>query len=953
MPVDPFRLQQLFELALDRPAEERAAFLDGECAADVELRARVGALLDGLASAGQEFLAEPGSATGGDDEEPGRIIDRYKLLEPIGEGGFGAVWMAEQLEPVRRKVALKVIKLGMDSRQVVARFEAERQALALMEHPNIARVFDGGLTPGGRPYFVMELVRGVSITEYCDQAGLDGPQRLALFQAVCHAVQHAHQKGVIHRDVKPSNILVTLHDGVPVPKVIDFGIAKATSAELTQKTLFTEFRQMVGTPEYMAPEQAEMSGLDVDSRADIYSLGVVLDELLTGSKPYEARSLLDQGYLEMLRVIREDDPPKPSTRISTLGDRLAAVARRRQTTPTLLGRSLRGDLDWIVMRALEKDRSRRYPTANDLAADIGRHLADEPVQAGPPGTGYRLRKFVRRNSVAVIAGTSMAAALVLGIVGTTYGLIRARASEGRAIGEAARATAIAGFVTAALDSSNPLNPGGSQGMTILDAMKQAVRGLESGRFADFPETEASLLDTIGNILANDGSAAEAEPLLVKALYMRRTLYSDDHPDVETSLHRLALVRRMLGRAAEAEELYERALEMSERLHTGDHETVATNLMGLANVRQELGRAAEAEPMLVDALEMSRRLFPGDHPTVASNLNSLAIVMSKLGRGPEAEPLFTAALEMLERLYPGDDPRVATGLAGVAIMHGSLGRVEQAEPLFRRALEMKRRLYRGDHPQVATSLDGLAWVMSAMHRVAEAEPLHRQALEMNRRLHPGDHPNVALSLNNLAHALNLLGRAAEAEPLAEEGLEMCQRLHPDGHADVADSYVNLALIRRSLGRPEAAEPLLEKSLEMSRRIHEHDHPLVAIGLDTLAEVKQSLGRPEEAEPLFREALEMNERLYRGEDHPQVSSCLNNLVGSLVSRGRLSDAEPLARRALEMNRRLHSADHPDVARSLSNLATLLHGLGNDAEAEALLEESVEMRRRLSETGRQVGG
>ena len=422
MPADDRHAKQLFDRALERPPQERSAFLDGACAADHALRARVDAWLGALGEA-DEFLADPQPADSLD--QAGTVIGRYKLLEEIGEGGMGTVWMAQQLEPVNRKVALKVIKLGMDTKQVVARFEAERQALAMMDHPNIANVLDGGTTPQGRPYFVMELIKGVPLTEYCDQAQLDTAQRLALIQTVCHAVQHAHQKGVIHRDLKPSNILVTLHDGQPVPKVIDFGVAKATASELTQKTLFTGFRQMIGTPLYTAPEQAELSSTGVDTRADVYSLGVLLYETLTGTPPFEARKLLDRGYAEMMRVIREDEPPKPSTRVHTLGDGLAAVAKLRHTTAQALGHRIRGDLDCIVMRAMAKDRTRRYDTANDLAADIARHLACEPVEARPPSVGYRLRKFARRNRVAVAAGGAIIITLIIGVVTTSLQYIRA------------------------------------------------------------------------------------------------------------------------------------------------------------------------------------------------------------------------------------------------------------------------------------------------------------------------------------------------------------------------------------------------------------------------------------------------------------------------------------------------------------------------------------------------
>jgi serine/threonine protein kinase len=369
-------------------------------------------------------------------ERLGARIGRYKLLEQIGEGGFGVVWMAEQEEPLRRRVALKIIKPGMDTREVVARFEAERQALAMMEHPNIASVFDGGATDSGRPYFVMELVKGVPITTYCDTNQLTTRERLELFMEVCQAVQHAHQKGVIHRDLKPSNILVTVKDDRAVPKVIDFGVAKATQAQLTEKTLFTRLNQWLGTPEYMSPEQAGLGSLDVDTRSDIYSLGVLLYELLTGRPPFDTQKLLAAGYDAVMRTIREAEPPKPSTRLGTLAaEELTAVAANRGSEPAKLNRLLRGDLDWIVMKALEKDRRRRYDTANGLAADIQRHLGDEPVEAGAPSTLYRLHKLVRRHKVAIVATTAVISALIAAAAVSTWqavAAIKARDQAGKA-----------------------------------------------------------------------------------------------------------------------------------------------------------------------------------------------------------------------------------------------------------------------------------------------------------------------------------------------------------------------------------------------------------------------------------------------------------------------------------------------------------------------------------------
>ncbi|HMN96289.1 MAG TPA: WD40 repeat domain-containing serine/threonine-protein kinase [Phycisphaerales bacterium] len=455
MPAD-----DIFAQARVLTGAERERYLSHACGDDAALRRKLDLLLRADAAA-EGFLAEPEGLTAAHDEaeaggfsgtrfsgtrpsrtgveSAGDSIGPYRLLQPIGEGGFGTVWMAEQREPIRRRVAVKVIKVGMDTKQVIARFEAERQALALMEHPNIAKVLDAGATQTGRPYFVMELVRGMPIVEFCDEERLDTRKRLELFTQVCRAVHHAHQKGIIHRDIKPSNVLVTLHDGEPVVKVIDFGIAKATSVELTQRTLFTEHRQMVGTPVYMSPEQAALGGLDIDTRSDVYSLGVLLYELLTGTTPFDAKALLEAGMAEMLRVIREEEPRKPSTRLSMLGEAGTRTAELRRCEPQRLRSLLRGDLDWIAMKCLEKDRIRRYDSANGLALDVERHLAGKPVTAAPPGAAYLAKKFVRRHRVGVAIGGVVAALVFIGTIGTSAGLVWALREQDRAEGAAAEA----------------------------------------------------------------------------------------------------------------------------------------------------------------------------------------------------------------------------------------------------------------------------------------------------------------------------------------------------------------------------------------------------------------------------------------------------------------------------------------------------------------------------------
>jgi serine/threonine protein kinase len=442
MPSSQEREEALFVLALEKPADKRPAFLDAMCEGNPALRQRLEALLaahnepDELLPANAPAIKATMKLDFSDapDEAVGQTLGRYKLLEKVGEGGCGVVYVAEQTEPVRRRVALKVIKLGMDTKAVVARFEAERQALAMMDHPNIAKVLDAGTTEIGRPYFVMELVRGIRITDYCDQNQLSTKERLDLFIKVCQAIQHAHQKGIIHRDIKPSNILVTLHDGVPVPKVIDFGIAKATEGRLTDATVYTQLHQFIGTPAYMSPEQAEMSGLDIDTRSDIYSLGVLLYELLAGSTPFDAKDLMASGIDAMRKTIREKEPVRPSTRFATLkGEELTTTAKRRSTDTSKLMHQLKGDLDWIVMKCLEKDRTRRYDTANGLATDLKRHLNNEPVVARPPSSAYRFQKLVRRNKLAFAAGVAIAVALLLGIIASTSQAIRATHAKREAL----------------------------------------------------------------------------------------------------------------------------------------------------------------------------------------------------------------------------------------------------------------------------------------------------------------------------------------------------------------------------------------------------------------------------------------------------------------------------------------------------------------------------------------
>src|SRR5262245_47749458 len=566
MPADPRRVKELFAAALDLPdPQARQALLDRECDDDHDLRKRLGVLIaahERPESALEKPFAAPEMTIDAPADIAGTIVGgRYKLLEEIGEGGMGTVWMAEQREPVKRLIALKLIKPGMDSRAVLARFEAERQALALMDHPNIAKVLDGGTTAEGRPYFVMELVKGLPLTEYCDERHLTVRERLDLFAAVCAAVQHAHQKGVIHRDLKPANVLITEHDGRPVPKVIDFGLAKALHATnvLTEKTLHTSFGAVVGTTLYMAPEQVGINALDVDTRTDIYTLGVILYELLTGSTPLEKHRLKEAMWDEVRRLIREEEPPRPSTRLSA-SDALPRIAARRHVEPARLSRLVRGELDWIVMKALEKDRSRRYETATGLARDVQRYLKDEPVEACPPSAAYRVRKFLRRHRGPAAAAVTVFLAVVAGAGLATWQAVRATRAEAAALAErddkerarqdeadqraaavaqkeraeraeerarqeAAVSRAVRDFLqadllrqadTVAQAETQRLTGGGFQiqvNPTIRDLLDRAAAGLApdkiGAKFPGQPRVQAEILDTVGRTYSGVGEFGKA------------------------------------------------------------------------------------------------------------------------------------------------------------------------------------------------------------------------------------------------------------------------------------------------------------------------------------------------------------------------------------------------------------------------------------------------------------
>ena len=994
--ADKLLVRRLFLQIAELPAADRAAALDRACHGNARLRTEVEALLRADAEAGQ-FMASPtagGVARKAPDgssssELPGSSIGRYKLLEQIGEGGMGTIWMAEQREPVKRRVALKIIKLGMDTKQVIARFEAERQALAMMDHPHIAKVFDAGATDAGRPYFVMEYIKGIPILEYCDQEKVDTKSRLELFMAVCHAIQHAHQKGIIHRDIKPSNVLVTLHDGVPVCKVIDFGIAKATNSELTTKTLFTEHRQMVGTPAYMSPEQAEMSGLDIDTRSDIYSLGVLLYELLTGTTPFDIKDLLAQGFAEMMRTIREVEPHKPSTRISSLGDTGTRTAMQRQVDQKKLRSLLRGDLDWIVMKCLEKDRSRRYETANGLAADIKRHLNDEPVTAGAPSAGYRLSKFVRRNRVQVLASAAVASALLIGVVGFAWqakvadeqrvvaenarvseteqrlladasmveaqkqaqiakqreaqaqnSAAEARAQEAEAKQQAAIAEAIARFQTEMLAAADPQKLLGDK-VTVVQVMEAAAKLLDEASLADQPLVEAGVRNTIGLTLRGLARYDDAEPHLRKSLAIFRAALPAGHPNIATGLQNLAVVLKDQDKLAEAETLHREAVEMRRAAVPAGLPQLAAALNQLANLLLAQNKYAEAESVQREALAIEHVAFPTGHVVIAKSLGSLGVALAFQDKLAEAESLFRESLAIYRAGLPTGHPELASGLHNLAGFLHAQHRFAEAEPLHREALAIRRACLSAGHPDRRSSLDSLAVLLEDQGKFAEAEPLFREALEVSRASLPAGHKDIAHALDGLGRLLRAQKKFVDAEPLLREALAIERVALPAGDPKLAGTSGELALSLQAQNKLAEAEPLLREALTLHRAANPDGHPNIADALNNLAGLLRAMGKLDEAEPLSREALAIFRAAFPA-GHPHLAVVLNNHAKLLRERGKPAEAEPLCREALEIRSAAFPAGHPKVLDSMRALAELYSETGKATEAVPLFRAWLESTR-----------
>ncbi len=785
----------------------------------------------------------PPSATGGDTRaDQHERIGPYLLIRMIGEGGMGQVFEAEQTEPLRRTVALKVVKKGMDTEEFVARFASERQALAVMDHPCIAKVFDAGATPRGRPYFVMEYVDGVPLNDYCDAHCLSLRKRLELFILVCEGVQHAHQKAIIHRDLKPGNVLVTEFDGQPVPKIIDFGVAKALDRDLTENTMRTGMGQVVGTPAYMSPEQADLDSHDVDTRTDVYALGVILYELLAGDRPFSKEQLEKAGFKEAMRMIREDDPPRPSDRYTTMAAAREEIAHFRAVEPTVLRRRLRGDLDWITMKALEKDRARRYTTAYGLAQDIKRYLRHEPVSAGPPTASYRIGKFVRRHRTGVAAGAVVALAVIMGAFGTTIGMIRAVNAEKVAQEEAATATRVTDFLVDLFEVSDP---GQSRGETITarEILDQGAGRIEA-ELADQPHVRARLLTTIGKVYRNLGLYEAARPYLEEAVRLRREA-GESGPGLAVSLAELADLYRLLALFDEAAALLQESLQDMDSREAPDQLNLANSLFELANVYRRQGRYDEALPLCERARDLRVQVLGPNDPLVAATDNSLAALAWNRGDYAEAEARYKQALVVWRQAYGDNHADVAKGLNNLALLYHQLKRYDEAEPLYREAIPIYEKVLGAEHPRLGQALNNLALVCFDQDRYDEAETYYRRALAIREAALGPDHPDVAQTLNNLGNLARQQQRYAEADTLLHRALDIRGRVLGAEHPDVAWSQRDLGALADARGDTAAAMAWFGQAIATFTAANGPDHPELAAILDSYAEALDHARRPADA------------------------------------------------------------------------------------------------------------
>jgi serine/threonine protein kinase len=856
------RVKEILHQAMQLAPQERSAFLDETCASDRALREELESLLladDGLHPG---FLISPPMAGKWDTVANGIDIagglaagqifaQRFQLVRKLGEGGMGQVWLAEQTSPVKRQVALKLIKAGMYDESVVQRFQSERQSLAIMDHPAIAKVFDAGTTPQGQPYFVMEYVHGLPITEYCDQKKLKIPERLELFIHACEAVQHAHRKAIIHRDIKPANILVVEVDGKPTPRIIDFGLAKAITPQASNEPHFTKMGFFMGTPGYMSPEQADPSVRDIDTRTDVYSLGVVLYVLLAGLQPFDTKQQQEFPLDELLRKLRVEEPPTPSTRVGSNRMNSAGTAEARSTEPRQLVKILRGDLDWITMKALEKDRARRYGTASDLAADIRHYLNNEPVVARPANVAYQVRKYARRHRVAV--GVTAGLVLVLAVFSVLQALQLRRIirERDRANRERDRATRITDFMTGMFKVSDPGQARGNS-VTAREILDKASNDMRTGLAKD-PEVQSQMMQVMATTYENLGLYARADELAKRALDSRLSQWGPDDPKTLESMTQLGRILDREANYAESEKLERQALAGERRILGTDDPLTLKEMDDLAGVLGHEGHFDEEEKLEREAAEVGTRKLGAENQQVLRASSNLGVALWNQGRYAEAEQEYRRVLEVDRRVLGPDDPQTLKAIGNLGLALKSQSRLSEAEPLFREALTRAQRVVGSEHPDTAFDMDRLADLLSMEGHLADAEKLTREELAIRMRTLGPEHTRTLVAKINLSDELYSEGHIREAEKLQREVLETQIRLRGPENVNtlIFRSYLARTLTRE--GHYAEAEKLARETYEIQCRDSGPQHPDT---LDTLRELGKAMAyshRYAEASQLFRDVI----------------------------------------------------------------------------------------------------